>query len=78
MSEPIRTCVVCRTRAVQSALVRVGYAEGIAVVSRTMYGRGAWVHEKCQGRLTTKTLSRALRHPVTNVPVLNGESETKG
>ena len=43
-SGPVRTCVGCRQRRPQSALVRcVLTAEGRAVVDRTAPGRGAWL-----------------------------------
>ena len=46
MSEPVRTCVGCRSRAPQSGLLRVVAREGVAVPDRRRRerGRGAYVH----------------------------------
>lgn len=65
--EPIRTCVGCRRREPQSALIRVVYqnhARGVVVVvddNRALPGRGAWLHpnHRCVTRAIKK---RALNH----------------
>ena len=45
-TEPVRTCVGCRTRTVASGLLRVVAVDGALVPDprRRHTGRGAWVH----------------------------------
>jgi predicted RNA-binding protein YlxR (DUF448 family) len=45
-TEPVRTCVGCRTRAAASGLLRVVVVDGTLVPDprRRYPGRGAWVH----------------------------------
>ena len=42
-SGPIRTCVGCRRRFAQAAVVRCALSSGVPVVGRSVPGRGAWV-----------------------------------
>ena len=62
---PVRTCVGCRRRDEQSAMLRVARGAAGLVVSRTAAGRGAWVHPGCgQVALRRKAFPRALRGDV--------------
>ncbi len=59
---PIRTCVGCRRRDVQAAMVRVVRGPDGLVVSRTAPGRGAWLHPGCGApALKRRAFARALR-----------------
>lgn len=71
MSEPVRSCVGCRTRAPQSELVRLARVGQDVQISRTAPGRGAWVHPSADclaGALRKGTLTRALRAQVVVDP----------
>ena len=62
---PERTCVGCRKRDAQTALVRLA-ADGDRVVidaARNKPGRGAWVHRdaRCTKRLTVGAIERGLK-----------------
>ncbi|WP_344308057.1 YlxR family protein [Brevibacterium samyangense] len=76
---PVRTCIGCRTRDAQSALLRLvavrepgaPRAEVVADGARRLPGRGAWVHpsERCWNlALKKNAFSRALRSPGVGVP----------
>ena len=66
---PLRTCVGCRSKRLQSVLVRCALTpHGTPVVSRTASGRGAWL---CAGEITClhqaikrRGLERAFKRPV--------------
>lgn len=62
---PVRTCLGCRKRDGQGALVRLA-ADGTRVavdLDRRRPGRGAWVHRdpKCVARLPLGAVERTLR-----------------
>ena len=66
MSAPVRTCVGCRTRAEQSALLRVAAVDGrlLPDAAAVLPGRGAWVHpaQQCvSAAVKRKAFGRALR-----------------
>jgi predicted RNA-binding protein YlxR (DUF448 family) len=67
MSEPLRTCLGCRRRAPQRALVRFAAVEGRLAAGRTLPGRGAYT---CRSRacfeaaLGRRAFARALRTTV--------------
>ena len=68
-NEPERTCVGCRRRRPQSALVRCAVdADGHTDVSRTAAGRGAWLcrpPDDCfRLALRRRGFERAWRRPV--------------
>ncbi|CAB4861391.1 unannotated protein [freshwater metagenome] len=68
-TEPLRTCVGCRTKRPQSALVRYALtADGTPVVSRTAAGRGAWLcadGATClQQAIKRRGFERAWKRPV--------------
>jgi len=70
--EPVRTCVGCRAKAGQSLLLRLAWDGQAVIMSRTAYGRGAWVHptpECLQAAGRKGVLSRAFR---TTVPADDG------
>ncbi|WP_415110210.1 YlxR family protein [Propioniciclava sp.] len=59
---PIRTCVGCRNRDQQDALLRVAWGPSGFVISRTAPGRGAWMHPGCGGLAwRRRAVPRALR-----------------
>ncbi len=63
----MRTCVGCRRRERQSALVRVARVAARAELDRTrrLGGRGAYLHGKCVSRSNLRSgLARALRFHV--------------
>ena len=65
VKRPVRTCLGCRKRDDQTALVRL-VADGDRVIvdqARRKPGRGAWVHRdaRCQKRLTVGAIERGLR-----------------
>jgi predicted RNA-binding protein YlxR (DUF448 family) len=66
MSEPVRTCIGCRKRAVKSELVRLVW-RGAAVwadLRQTEPGRGAYLHQRVQcleAALRKRAIGRALR-----------------
>jgi predicted RNA-binding protein YlxR (DUF448 family) len=69
MGLPERTCVGCRQRRSQAALVRcVLTTDGRATVDRSGAGRGAWLctpAQECFGlALRRKAFERAWRRPV--------------
>ncbi|MDR0783248.1 MAG: YlxR family protein [Propionibacteriaceae bacterium] len=64
--EPTRTCVGCRVRAPQSALLRLVWDGNAVRFSRTAPGRGAWLHpsEDCREKAAGRgRLAHALRQP---------------
>lgn len=61
---PVRTCIGCRTRRPDTALVRVALVQGDFVIGQRGIGRGAWLcrDESCvRAAGKTKAFSRALR-----------------
>ncbi|MCH9804329.1 YlxR family protein [bacterium] len=63
-SGPVRTCIGCRTRRPDHALVRVAVINGDVVINERGHGRGAWLCHDEQCVVTagkTKAFSRALR-----------------
>ncbi|MGL5406152.1 MAG: YlxR family protein [Propionibacteriaceae bacterium] len=69
MSEPIRTCVACRTRELSSSLVRIVSVAGIATVdqAKKLPGRGAHLHsgpDCLTTALKRRAIQRALRTDV--------------
>jgi predicted RNA-binding protein YlxR (DUF448 family) len=74
-SGPVRTCIGCRERAPQGALLRVAARDGrpTADPRRRIPGRGGYVHpvSECVGRATrTGSFARALRAPLAQPAVL--------
>ena len=68
MSEPVRTCVGCRSRAPQGGLLRVVARDGATVpdLRRRLPGRGAYVHRTADCVATAdkrRAFARALRVP---------------
>jgi uncharacterized protein len=68
--QPERTCIGCRTRRPQAALVRVALAaDGRLVTSRTAPGRGAWLckpADRClQMARQRRGFDKAFRQPVS-------------
>ncbi len=64
---PVRTCLGCRARDSQGALVRLAWDGHRLLVSRTAAGRGAWVHPRpdCLRAASHKgVLARAFRTAV--------------
>ena len=64
--DPLRTCVGCRERATQDALLRVVVREGQLLVDEreVLPGRGAWVHPatKCLKQAVSRgSFARALK-----------------
>ena len=59
-SNPVRTCLGCRSRAPQSALLRVVARDGTVIpdAAAILPGRGAWVHP-AQDCLATAVKRRA-------------------
>ena len=75
MASPVRTCIGCRQRAPQGALLRVAVLEGrpTADPRRRIPGRGGYVHpvSACVRRATqTGSFARALRAPLAQPAVL--------
>jgi predicted RNA-binding protein YlxR (DUF448 family) len=65
VTRPARTCLSCRKRDAQTALVRL-VADGDRVVvdaARRKPGRGAWVHRdpRCTAKLTLGAVERGLK-----------------
>ncbi|OYV60267.1 MAG: hypothetical protein B7Z69_04655 [Actinobacteria bacterium 21-73-9] len=58
---PTRTCVVCRTRREDHALVRVGRRPDGTWYRGRGPGRGAWCCRDCAPGLSERALARALR-----------------
>ena len=74
MSTPVRTCVGCRVRAGQSALLRVVARDGLLEpdAAAVLPGRGAWVHPSAECVSTAikrKAFGRALRAGTALDPV---------
>ncbi|MFM5904306.1 MAG: YlxR family protein [Microbacteriaceae bacterium] len=64
--EPVRTCVGCRQRASRSQLLRVIDQQFLLIAdsSKSLPGRGAWLHEnaECLAKaIDRKAFGRALR-----------------
>lgn len=80
----VRTCLGCRMRTEPAALLRVVERDGFVVpdLSRSMTGRGAWVHptrECVDASIKRKAFGRALRvttalNPAPLVAVLSADS----
>ena len=70
-TEPVRTCVGCRSSRPQSALVRCALnSDGAPLISRTAPGRGAWL---CVGKVACvqqamkrRGFERAWKRPVAS------------
>ncbi|NMH92916.1 YlxR family protein [Pseudonocardia bannensis] len=65
-SEPVRTCIGCRSRAAAGGLLRVVVVDGVLTPDprRRLPGRGAWLHPdlECLGRAERRSaFPRALR-----------------
>ena len=63
----VRTCLGCRQRAAKTSLLRLSAHDGKVVMdhSRTLSGRGAWVHPSIdclETALTRKAIGRSLRN----------------
>jgi predicted RNA-binding protein YlxR (DUF448 family) len=74
-ASPTRTCIGCRQRAPQGALLRVGLQDGrpTADPRRRIPGRGGYVHPvaACVSRATqTGSFARALRATLAHPAVL--------
>lgn len=66
---PVRTCLSCRKRDAQTALVRL-VADGDRVIvdaDRRRPGRGAWVHRdpRCAKKLTLGAIERGLKRKLS-------------
>ncbi|GAB3696803.1 YlxR family protein [Mariniluteicoccus flavus] len=77
MTQPIRTCVGCRSARPQAELVRVAVVAGVVDLDpdRTAAGRGAWLHPDpdCVAlAVRRRAFGRALR---TQAPVADGLAE---
>ena len=75
MAAPVRTCIGCRERAPQAALLRVAAQDGrpTADPRRRIPGRGGYVHpvSACLRRASeTGSFARALRAPLAQPAVL--------
>ncbi|RTL64935.1 MAG: YlxR family protein [Pseudonocardiaceae bacterium] len=67
-SDPVRTCVGCRTKAQACGLLRVAVVDGVLTPDprRRLPGRGAWLHldPECLDRAERRSaFPRALRVP---------------
>ncbi|HMR49275.1 MAG TPA: DUF448 domain-containing protein [Arachnia sp.] len=80
-SEPQRTCIACRRRDDQSALIRL-VRQGESVVDATaprLPGRGAYVHPGCVGLLEPrKAIRRTFGAAAVLEPGLSARVGSKG
>ncbi|AQX16824.1 hypothetical protein BCR15_09260 [Tessaracoccus lapidicaptus] len=77
---PERTCIGCRRRDDQSALVRLVRREDLVVDGTTprLPGRGAYVHRGCLGlAVSRQAVRRAFRAPVTLDPRLEASAPAR-
>ncbi|MBL8068052.1 MAG: YlxR family protein [Armatimonadetes bacterium] len=69
ISEPIRTCIACRSRRPQRDLLRlsIGPDGGLALNAKSPQGRSFYIcpGENCRRAVHARSASRALRQPVS-------------
>ncbi len=70
MKTPIRTCIICKSKADKASLLRINYKDNVLSVDNrgNKPGRGAYVcnNSACIKKLNMKSLNRAMKGNIDN------------